>query len=187
MQMEMPEKDTVQIWLTEDDLDELDISFEEFDYSNTKTRRVVWTLLDAAKEKFNTDFDLTNRTVVEAFPADGRGGCVLRISILPKKQGYYRIHKRDSVKSYIFEFADEDSLLGAAKQIGMFHAPPGGELYSNGGRYRLLLELTPDEQQFAAMMNEYASEKPSGAAALSYTREHWKTVIGENALKIIGV
>ena len=52
MNMEMPEKGKIMFELSDGDLSDLGITFDELDYSNIETRRVVWTLLDRAKKGF---------------------------------------------------------------------------------------------------------------------------------------
>ena len=48
MKINSPAEDRIIVDLTDEDLRELDITYEDMDYSTIETRRVIWTVLDAA-------------------------------------------------------------------------------------------------------------------------------------------
>ena len=50
-------------------MDALNITYEQMDYSNIETRRVVWTLLDRAGHELKRDIDPSGRMIIEAVPA----------------------------------------------------------------------------------------------------------------------
>lgn len=49
MKIEAPEENKIVVRLTADDMTKLHITYEEMDYANIETRRVIWTLLDEAR------------------------------------------------------------------------------------------------------------------------------------------
>ncbi|MBR1810967.1 MAG: hypothetical protein IJ766_04865 [Clostridia bacterium] len=79
----------ISVELTAEDMDELNITYDALDYSNTETRRVLWTVLDEARRLSGEEFDITDRLVIETMPADG-GGCLIiftAVSDYPRGQG----------------------------------------------------------------------------------------------------
>lgn len=52
-------------------MDALNITYEQMDYSNIETRRVVWTLLDRAGHELKRDIDPSGRMIIEAVPRAG--------------------------------------------------------------------------------------------------------------------
>ena len=62
------------------DMNELDITYEEMDYSDIETRRVIWTILEKVRESTGCDVDPSGRLVIEA-AADADGGCILCFTV----------------------------------------------------------------------------------------------------------
>ena len=48
MKINSPAEDRIIVDLTDEDLRELDITYEDMDYSTIETRRVIWTVLVAS-------------------------------------------------------------------------------------------------------------------------------------------
>lgn len=80
MKIQAPAENRITIELSARDMDALNITYEQMDYSNIETRRVVWTLLDRAGHELKRDIDPSGRMIIEAVPA-GRGGCVLKFTL----------------------------------------------------------------------------------------------------------
>ena len=81
MKIEAPEENKIVVRLTADDMTKLHITYEEMDYANIETRRVIWTLLDEARRELGRDIDPSGRMLIEALPAR-EGGCVLQFTVL---------------------------------------------------------------------------------------------------------
>ena len=74
-----PEK--IRITLTEQDLEEYRLTYQQMDYNDPKTRSILQTLLVLAEEK--TDFSCPDhsRLLIELFPAPG-SGCTVSFTLL---------------------------------------------------------------------------------------------------------
>ena len=68
MKIEAPEENKIVVRLTADDMTKLHITYEEMDYANIETRRVIWTLLDEARRELGRDIDPSGRMLIEALP-----------------------------------------------------------------------------------------------------------------------
>ncbi len=175
----MPQNGRLEFRLDSRDLSDLNISFDELDYSNAETRRVVWTLIDIARKNLHTDFDLTGRLLVEVFP-ESRGGCKLCITTLPKVQKNITITAKPNLTQHIFEFGTDD-FLDFTTQIKKLSAKCDGELFSNGEKYRLIIPLSDSQHGLKALMYEYGVYKGCDEISLCCTREHWtklKSIFG---------
>ena len=64
------------VGLTCDEMKDLDITYEDMDYSNIETRRVIWTILDTVRRDTGRDVDPSGNLMIEAAP-DTDGGCLL--------------------------------------------------------------------------------------------------------------
>ena len=73
MRMEMTDSGCLKVWLSEEDLAELGLTFESLDYEDPVTRDAMKRILAAAQKE--TGFPAEGGLMVEALPLDG--GCLL--------------------------------------------------------------------------------------------------------------
>ncbi len=73
----------ISVTLTENDMRDFDITYDELDYSNIETRRVIWTILDEAARVLGKRVNIENRLLIQAAPTDD-GGCFLEFTQLPE-------------------------------------------------------------------------------------------------------
>lgn len=171
-----PSENRITIELSARDMDALNITYEQMDYSNIETRRVVWTLLDRAGHELHRDIDPSGRMLIEALPS-GKGGCVLKFTLCPENAvGTTSITKGE--KPTVYEFSSLDDILDAADAAGV--CCEKSELYRLDGTYRLLMSGF-FRQSPPCVLNDFGHERTEAAAA-SHTKEHWECVISEKAL-----
>jgi hypothetical protein len=114
LKIESNGEEKITVALTTQDLCELDITYDEMDYSNIETRRVIWTILDVARRTLGKAIDTDGRLLIEALPADD-GGCTLIFTSLPifdSKTKKRLIMKKES-DPLIFCPFDENAFLDA--------------------------------------------------------------------------
>ena len=56
------------VGLSRDDMIDLDITYDDMDYSNIETRRVIWTILDTVRRDTGRDVDPSGSLMIEAAP-----------------------------------------------------------------------------------------------------------------------
>lgn len=81
MKIEQIDQQTIKVVLTPRDMDSFDITYEEMDYKDPNTKRVILELLHQIKKETSMDFN-GGKLFVEAFPYLD-GGCVLYICTIP--------------------------------------------------------------------------------------------------------
>jgi negative regulator of genetic competence, sporulation and motility len=187
MKIEALSDNRITVELTQQDMTELDITYEEMDYSNIDTRRVIWTLLDRARETLGRDIDPCGRMLIEAVPKP-EGGCTINFTVLSgelRSTTYPgKLHfKKDS--TYItFEFDSIDSLMSCARsftQSGRHLI--NSELYSYKGLYRLLICPGSEPKIVKSFFSEYGSMCGESNLQAEFTREHWALITEYNAIE----
>lgn len=173
------------IELTHEDMVELDITYEELDYSNIETRRVLWTLLDEARQELGKNIRLTQRMLIEAVPNDN-GGCTIYFTVTDEphgKNGKKQLVKLGCTKT-VCQASDIEDIGSLARVLFASGAIMKSELYTDGEKYRLV--LSPDSSlgiNIDATICEYCDICDESTA--SYTYEHWKLLASPDAIGIL--
>lgn len=179
----------VEVTLTREELDAFDITYEQLDYADPDTRRVLWTLLAEIRRINGTDLDLSGKLLIEV-NRETNGTCRVCFTALPSKEGQNGSVKqlvKTETAPVVLETADLDSVIRAAaacKTEGV------SALYQQGGRYRLVLRVGSDRAASAALrVCEFGELSPSPALAAARCAELWQCVIpagAVEALKMLG-
>ncbi len=184
MKINSPAEDKIIVDLTEKDMLDLDITYEEMDYSTIETRRVIWTLLDEAGKILGREFDPSRRMIIEAMPKS-EGGCVLSFTILDSKRKY--LPKKQLLKKqceiFVCEFENSEALLGAAQGFSLPDCEIQSSLYELGGKYRLIIGAAEDLSQIRNYFSEFGKTECCSALVCDFTKEHWNELIAQNALE----
>lgn len=171
------------IELSPDDLEGLDITFEDMDYSNIETRRVIWTLLDLARIELGRDIDPSSRMLIEVSAAES-GGCVLCFTALaPEADASPRrlmIKKHFQKDCCVWEFKNL-ACFAAACRAALPYIEQDPQIFSSGGKYRLMLNC-PAEANIKLLLAEFG-ELVHAPFAAQRTCEEWRSVDRENAVR----
>ena len=185
MNITVQAENTICIELSSLDMTELDITYEELDYSNIETRRVLWTLLDEAKHALGRDIRLTQKMLIEAVP-DENGGCRIYFSVADEPQG--RAGKKQFVKlsgmKTVCQSADIDNIGALAQVLQKADCISKSELYTDGEKYRLVVSQKPSfVWELNAIIREYCDICDS--SSVSFTSEHWKLLASPDAVGLM--
>lgn len=160
--------------LSAQDLRELDITYEALDYATIETRRVIWTVLDRAGKQLDRTLDPSRRMLIEAAPVPA-GGCTLTFTFLTGRFGAGRqtqLHKQS--RDVLCEFGTAEALLGALAQLAAQEEMPESSLYTQGGRYRLLLSAPAGVGSICRRLREFCCAESTEPLLRAYTKEHWQ-------------
>ena len=173
------------IRLTKADMHELDITYEELDYSKVETRRVIWTLLDEARQRLGRNIHIAQKMLIEAMP-DKDGGCVIWFTVSDEKVS--QNGKKQLVRltdSQIVCMSDNiDNIIELSRVLSSSGKIPVSELFTDGRRYRMILRSDfsyPENSQ--AVICEFCDICDSSVAADTY--EHWKILASPDAVGIL--
>lgn len=162
--------------LSEKDMNDLDITYEEMDYSNIETRRVIWTVIDKIRETSGCDIDPSGNLLIEAV-ADSEGGCVLCFTV-PEKRRAMNTPKTPVLKKNkggaVYEFENTDALLDMIKSVGYKNLSGKCRIYENNSRIRLIVSKLPGQNE-KKIIEEYGSFVGQDNLLAAQTAEHWKS------------
>ncbi|MBQ8209764.1 MAG: adaptor protein MecA [Clostridia bacterium] len=171
--------------LTSQDMMELDITYEELDYSNIETRRVLWTLLDEARHKLGRNIHLTQKMIVEAVP-DNDGGCTIYFTVNDEKNA--KNGKKQLVKltgtRIICSSDNIDNMGELAKVLSANGKITKSELFTDGSAYRMIIR--PDisiSDSIESVVCEFCDICDDSVAAGTY--EHWKMLASPDAIGVL--
>lgn len=168
MKINSPNKAKIIVELSHEDMIELDITYENMNYSNIETRRVIWTILDKARLELKRDIDPSGKLTIETIPLN-EGGCVIFFTINDVPEN---IRKDVLKREEVYEFDSLDSV------IDLFSALRDnillGDLYSdNKGKFRLITPLN-EKMITKIKFKEYSHPCREGKLAAEITKEHWQ-------------
>ena len=116
MKIESNGEEKITVTLSQRDMSDLDITYDEMDYSNIETRRVIWTILDKARKTLGKSVDTDGRLLIEVTPSDD-GGCILYFtnSPLADTKSKKRLIMKKEAEPILFCPWDENSFLDFLK------------------------------------------------------------------------
>lgn len=139
MKIEIVDEKTLKVSLSKADMDSLNVCYDELDYKNPLTRRMIISVLDIIKSR--CDLNLSDEKLfVEAFPYID-GGCILYIRIGYEKKISSSRKKQSFNTPIIYEFKDIDELGMGISLLSksFFHIILESSLYILDQSYYLLL------------------------------------------------
>lgn len=121
MKIESNGDEKITVALTPGDMEELDITYDEMDYSNIETRRVIWTILDEAKRTLGKSIDTDSRILIEAAPCED-GGCILHFTSSPSydAKAKKRLILKKEANPIVFCAFDDSAFLDSLKLLKAF-------------------------------------------------------------------
>lgn len=187
MKIEETTKNRIIVSLSEEDLLDLGITYEDMDYKSIETRRVIYTVLNEVNSKLGRDIHPSGKMLIEAIP-DAFGGCILYFTIIEKDgDENQKLLTADYLKTYLCEFSNENYLIDAARIITTnYDSPISSELYSSNGSYRMIMTIKKDSNQLKKVLREYAKFYTENDIKIAQTREYWKNICDTNAVEKLG-
>ena len=189
MRIEQIDKQTIKVILTPDDMEDLDITYEEMDYKDPNTKRVILELLHQIKDETAVDLS-RGKLFIEAFPY-ANGGCVLYICTIglegqPQAQ---TAQKRAGFNTpLVFEFSDINLMAAACEHLLLQynHIILKSALYLYERKYRLLgYSYFKLDNKIIALVSEYGDYIGKGTVRSSFVKEHAKCLLESNAIETV--
>ena len=171
MQMELSDSGCLSLLLSNQELASMGVSFEELDYQNLKTRRLLHTLLRIARQRVG--FQPPGALLVEALPLDG--GCLLLVT--PENA---TPTMETPAAPTVFWVQDTNALLQIAAAWPRPIHPLGesSSLYHGEGGFWLVLYGGAT----APILSECATPVATGTGAAAFAAEHGTAVFIGDAL-----
>ncbi len=184
MKIEALTDETIIVELSDDDMKNLNITYEEMDYSKVETKRVIWTILSRARRTLGRELDTSGCLFVEAMRRES-GGCVLFFSTeqsAKKKGKRYLVKKSEYITC---EFGCASQLLACAQMLAAASLSGESRLYELGGKYRLLIRPESAFSRVKFVLPEFGSIIGESAVLTAFTDEHWHCLAENNAIELL--
>lgn len=159
------------VGLSRTDMEQFDITYDEMDYSNVETKRVIWTILDAVRRKTGKDVDPSGNLMIEAAP-DNSGGCLLMFTVPASRKNTGTVVSKNN-GTQIFEFENTDTFLDALS--AMKCKPCDGRFFTDGRKFRI--EFSNEKSNaFQNVLREYSRFVGKDTITIVTTHEHWNEI-----------
>ncbi len=193
MRLEPQKKGKIKIILTPQDMASFGVSYEQMDYGDPRTRRILTHLLETARLRAGFLCPDGAKLLIEAFPTL-EGGCTILFTVLGC--GTDHLSRPESI--FAFAFPTLEALGKAAAHLEAQRTLPGADecrcsLYRLPGEYRILCRLQhplstgtgqrkeqPPCHRELLRRGRYAG---TGHLAAAYCGEHGQLLASQNALK----
>lgn len=190
MKIEPLDDKTVKVVLSKVDMDGFQLTYEEMDYKNPETKRVILKLIDEIRNQ--VDIDLSQgKLFIEAFPyADG--GCILYVNVLDLTRAADprspRKHRTSFDTPLIFVFDDLSSLAALSVRLNArySHVILRNSLYLLDQKYYLMIyTYFKMDNEITHLLNEYGRFYGKGAVRSSIIKEHAKELLKSEATETL--
>ncbi|WMJ23805.1 adaptor protein MecA [Paludicola sp. MB14-C6] len=189
MKIELLDDKTVKVVLSNADMAQFNLTYDEMDYKNPDTKRVILQLVDQIKREVSIDLS-TGKLFIEAFPyADG--GCILYVNLLDStqknKQGCHK-YKTSFDTPIAFCFKDINALADLSKRLisKYGHIILKNALYLEQDKYYLLIyTYFKMDEQLLHLLTEYGQFYGKGSLVSSIIQEHAQEIIATEALETL--
>lgn len=141
MKIDSNSEGKITVALSNEDMNELDITYDELDYSNIETRRVIWTLLDRAGQQLGRCISTDSKLLIEVSPAKD-GGCILNFTFLPLTdvKSKKRLVMKKEAEPVLFTANNESDFLDTVKLISSLKdALLSVECYKHKNKFKFIL------------------------------------------------
>lgn len=177
MKIDSPNRNKIIVELSGEDMASLDITYDELDYSNIETRRVIWTILAKARKSLGRDIDPSGKIIIETLPAKS-GGCMILFTVndTGDTKNPLCLPAKKKSENPVYEFENMNSVIDLYRSIKeSCGGAVSGELYSDGkGKYRIIANDFPDIDFIKRRFTEYGSFCGESPLVCAVTKEHWK-------------
>lgn len=175
------------IALEDKDMQAFDLRFDQFLWSDSKSRHVIKELLLIAKER--TGFCVSNkRLMIETIQRDN--GCVILFTLLSDKSKRPRKIFKIKIKNdpLIYKFSDSESLLCAIERIisNKKRIQESCVLEYKKSYYLVILANKGLSVNESAILSEYAKLTGNSFLAFANLKEHGNVICEKSAIETIG-
>ena len=129
-------EEKISVTLSKADMKDFDITYDELDYSNIETRRVIWTILDEVKKVLGKSVNIDNRLLIQVSP-DENGGCHLQFTQLNEPADYKKkrlIMKKEEQPILFFPF-NPDAFTDSFRTLrSLFCEAKSMEFFNHDGK-----------------------------------------------------
>ena len=190
MELRLVNENKLKIILTNEDMALLDLTYEEMDYNdNIDTQRILWEILDKAKQQ--TGFDARSAKIYVQLHPDKSGGCFMYVTkgeTQTQKGDPYTYEKKYKSKLYtgvkkkrvLYMFDNSEILLKVCNQLNLLGYAGKSDIYADKNKYYLYIE--DNREPGIDLISEYGVLINNPFFGF-YLDEHTKKILSPEAVK----
>lgn len=164
----------VEVSISPAELKHYGITYEELDYKNIETRRVLWALTEEIRKLYGYNISLSGKMLIEVIKEnrDSLKICFSTLSDKDKDCASIKQLVKNELSPVIAEFDSFEEMLEA---ISTLTSDTESSLYEKDGKYRLL--FPSDEQkkkEIILLLCEFSRIYENSSLETARSREMWK-------------
>ncbi len=171
-----------EIILSFPELQSYGITYEEIDYGNIGTRRLLWTLQGEVRKRYGYTIPLSGKVLIEVIK-EQENSVRICFSSLPEKSGDGSSVKqliKSSPCPLIAEFTDLENMLFA---VSLLSADIKSSLFEKNGKYRILFFPSEGEkEELIFCLCEFAEISENSPKEAAKCSEAWNMIAENNAV-----
>lgn len=180
MKITPPKDKYIFIELTRDDMEKMNITYDNLDYSNPHTRKIIHHLLNEAKQSLGYPVSLPGKVRVDALPSV-EGGCLLFFTVCTNPVKYKLKGKEAEL---VFSFEKQDYFFDLAMSLSENETKNiKSSLYLHEGKLMLLVS-GKIKHSIVAKINEYAFPVKTYGQGKALIKEYGDCIVKGKALEI---
>lgn len=189
LKIELLDDKTVKVLLSKVDMTAYNLSYEEMDYKNPQTKRIILKLIEEIKKEVKINLS-TGKLFIEAFPyADG--GCILYVNLLDAGKADALSQKKlkpgfDTPLIFVIDDLNYLGVLSNRLVTRYSHIILKSALYLWESNYYLLLyTYFKMDSEIIKLIGEYAKLYGKGNVQSAIVKEHAKELITNDAIAML--
>ena len=174
----------VEVELSAGELEHYGLTYEEIDYKNIETRKLLWSLTEEIRISCGVNVKLSGKLLIEVIK-EKEGSfriCFSSLSAALDAASVRQLIKSSSVP-LIAQFSDFEELLCAVRALDK---ELESRLYESNGRYRLVVSADESAKEAVIFsLCEFCELYESNEAQAARTEEMWSLLIYPFAVKTL--
>lgn len=174
-----------EVLMSNTELEDYGITYEELDYKNAGTRCVLWKLLDAVKQKTGRSIGLSGKMLIEAIKEkqDSVRICFTALSPHEEDPGSIKQLVKSDIVPLSADFTDFEHMLLASSLLTDVSE---SMLYENNGNYRLIIYPDTDSKsRNLNILSEYGEVREDGRCRLAESSEKHRCIVPADAVGVL--
>lgn len=173
----------VEAQLSAEELRAYGITYEELDYKNIETRRVLWLLSEKIRSTYGIGINFSGRLLIEVIKEkeDMIRICFSQLSdSLSDEKSVKQLVKSENTP-VVAEFSDIEAVLSL---LFFVREEFSASFYEKSGKYRLVFNVAQNEKEkLVTQLCEFSEILSFPQLENARCKEHWNCIIENDAVK----
>lgn len=182
MQITVRNDHRAEVLLSAGEMEHYGITYEEMDYSDAETRRMLWSLISDIKKLSGLSLSLAGRLLIEVMKEKSGNVriCFTELESKLSDPASFKQLVKSEAMPVVAEFTDIENIISLS--FSAEKCIPNA-LYEKNGKYRVICFCDEkDKEWLEAVLSEFGHLTQNSRLETALCQEGWHCIIGENAL-----